>query len=52
MIAGNDYHQTDKLRRMTNKNLAEYYAKRALEYDKIYNKPERQNDIKFLPVPA
>ena len=28
---------------MTNKNLAEYYAKRALEYDNIYNKPELEN---------
>jgi len=33
---------------MTNKNLTEYYAQRALEYDNIYNKPERQNDIKSL----
>jgi demethylmenaquinone methyltransferase/2-methoxy-6-polyprenyl-1,4-benzoquinol methylase len=33
---------------VTNTNLAEYYAKRALEYDNIYNKPERQNDIKSL----
>jgi len=31
LIAGNDYHQADKLPRMTNKNLAEYYAKRALQ---------------------
>jgi len=33
---------------MPNKNLTEYYAKRASEYDNIYNKPERQNDIKSL----
>jgi type I site-specific restriction-modification system R (restriction) subunit len=33
---------------MTNNNLTEYYAKRAWEYDNIYSKPERQNDIKSL----
>jgi len=33
---------------MKNKNLTEYYAKRASEYDNIYSKPERQNDIKYL----
>jgi demethylmenaquinone methyltransferase/2-methoxy-6-polyprenyl-1,4-benzoquinol methylase len=29
-------------------NLVEYYAKRAAEYEKIYLKPERQNDLAVL----
>lgn len=29
-------------------NLAEYYAKRALEYERIYDKPERQGDLAAL----
>jgi demethylmenaquinone methyltransferase/2-methoxy-6-polyprenyl-1,4-benzoquinol methylase len=37
---------------MTNKemnnNLIKYYAKRAEEYDRIYHRPERQNDLKTL----
>lgn len=28
-----------------NPNLTEYYAKRAAEYEQIYQKPERQNDL-------
>jgi len=33
---------------MTKKHLAEYYAKRALEYDNIYNKPEKIK--KAIPI--
>ena len=33
---------------MTDIELAKYYAERALEYDVIYSKPERQCDIKLL----
>jgi len=28
-----------------NSNLTEYYAKRAAEYERVYQKPERQNDL-------
>ena len=31
-----------------NKNLIEYYARRATEYEIIYQKPERQKDIQYL----
>jgi len=31
-----------------NSNLIEYYAKRAAEYEKIYQKPERQKDLATL----
>jgi ubiquinone/menaquinone biosynthesis C-methylase UbiE len=33
---------------MTAATLANYYAERANEYDAIYLKPERQDDIKLL----
>jgi len=33
---------------VNNTNLANYYAERASEYDAIYRKPERQEDIKSL----
>ncbi|MCP4764301.1 MAG: methyltransferase domain-containing protein [archaeon] len=33
---------------MSNENLKEYYATRAKEYEKIYLKPERQNDLKLI----
>ena len=33
---------------LANPDLAKYYADRALEYDAIYSKPERQHDIKLL----
>jgi len=31
-----------------NNDLVEYYAERAKEYEKIYDKPERQGDLKAL----
>ncbi len=33
---------------MAEQYLADYYAQRANEYDAIYRKPERQNDIRLL----
>jgi SAM-dependent methyltransferase len=31
-----------------NENMIEYYARRAMEYERIYQKPERQKDIHYL----
>ena len=32
----------------SNTDILEYYAQRAKEYEKIYNRPKRQKDLKFL----
>ncbi len=35
---------------MTEKSLRDYYAARAAEYDRVYSKPERQNDLRAIEL--
>jgi demethylmenaquinone methyltransferase/2-methoxy-6-polyprenyl-1,4-benzoquinol methylase len=39
------WENTDKLHMNTKPTLTDYYARRALEYERIYHKPERQTDL-------
>lgn len=39
--------QSKKRRMQPEKSMKDYYAARAHEFDRVYAKPERQNDLRY-----